>query len=361
MLNGCDICEEPRQSGFTLVEVLIVLILLGILSTIFLVHIDESSARGKTLYLALSSVSHSAEAFDVSLGVYPTVYAAMFNPAFEQDNSGGANLSKTWNGPYAKARHVGPGGNLHLDRISSGVVVTFNSILGGGSGGSASNQYDVVANNVPPQIAVAAIRDCNDSSSASGSTGPCTLVKDGQYDQVYYTLESSQYGAIGNSQNYSLSSSLLSGNGMNMSSYGGSFSLNTPQANVYSSGYSSSITYSPSGGFNGCLNITGTAEVGHVCGGNSGICGSGNTITANSSPLSSCAGGNAYSAGGESSYATQTATGGPISYQGGQFSGSPIVVNYIGPNGNPHSITFTPNGTCMAESVNGQNVGNYCP
>ncbi|MBN6739616.1 hypothetical protein JKG47_03555 [Acidithiobacillus sp. MC6.1] len=163
-------------------------------------------------------------------------------------------------------------------------------------------------------------------------------------------------------QTYSYASGVSGGNPISMSSSNGQYCLSSTGAYV-SPGYGSCINYS-GGTFSGCLNISGTSQVGYVCGGNSGICGSGNSIIANSAPPAGC-GPNDQSvvASSGTSYpkSTQIASGGPITYQNGQFSGAPIQVLYLSSTGRQMTTEYTANGTCLVETLNGSPQGEYCP
>lgn len=123
-----------------------------------------------------------------------------------------------------------------------------------------------------------------------------------------------------------------------------------PQAAQQGSGYTYVLSYDKSKqNFSGFVNLTGSSEIGYVCGGNSGLIGSGSSIFAMNSPVgvNNCDG---------SYIDTQTATGGPITLNSdGTFSGTAIDVNnYWG------TYTFTPESYCIDATFNGTSIGDMC-
>ena len=371
---------QGESKGFTLVEVLITILILSLIAGAAYLALNLSGSKGKALYLAMSSMSRSAQAFNASLGTYPTVYAAMFDPAYGKSanyNLEQVNLSATWDGPYAKARRIGPSGNLHLNNIASGVTLVFQSLSSGNAGSAANGlaaQYAVVALNVPPSIAKSAVNYCNGGKLSAGSSGECVLVQgSGNTDLVYYDFSQTQ-AANGTWNQQSVQSAVMDGgNAINLTNVGDSIALSLPGGihnnNNLVPDYQSSLSYNPSSGaFNGCLNISGSAMVGYVCGSNSGICGNGGTITANSTGATCGPGGSSgisyTNSNGQTVYLPASdgnATGGPINYSGGTFQGQPIQVNWVSSSGQLMHETFAPSGSCVVESVNGAQTGSFCP
>ena len=193
--------ESTEESGFTLIEILVAVVILAIIAGIAFLAINLNSTKGKALYTAMASVAHSAEAFNASLGTYPTVYGAMVETAFEADNTTGATLTTTWNGPYAKPKDMGPNGNLHLNSIASNLTITFSPLTAGSAGALPNGeayQYAVVANNVPNNIATQAVNACNGQTgnTTGAAGGQCVLeAGTGGTSTVYYVFAQNQYGA----------------------------------------------------------------------------------------------------------------------------------------------------------------------
>lgn len=194
--------ETLNEAGFTLTELIIVLVIVGVLVAVGLDHFDTSSAKGKALFLGMASVSHDATHFGASLGTYPTVYEALTNPTYGDSatyNTSGIDLTNTWNGPYGKPANMNTAGDLVLNQVATGVTITFAPVTPSADGlpNGLPYQYAVVASNVPPAIANAAVNLCNGQANNTGATsgGVCTLKSAGTTDQVYYVFAQNQYGA----------------------------------------------------------------------------------------------------------------------------------------------------------------------
>jgi hypothetical protein len=170
-----------------------------------------------------------------------------------------------------------------------------------------------------------------------------------------------------NNQKMVQSSTVTGGNPITMTSTPNSLCETSPAAS-YSPGYDTCISGNPQDdNLSGCLNISGTAMVGHVCGTNSGICGTGNDLVAHSTGSSCGPNGTQGQAVDNHGYyneypvSTGDATGGPIAFENGTFQGPPIVVRWLSSTGQQMEETFTPNGNCVTESINGKLTGGeYC-
>ena len=190
------------DEGFTLLELIIVIVILGVLAAVSLPYFSTDSAKGKALFQGLASVSHDASHFGSSLGTYPLNYEAMMNATIGEsaaNNTAGVSLATTWAGPYAKPADINTAGQLLLNQVATGVTVTFAAVTPTANGlpKGLPYQYAAVANNVPLPIANAAVNACNGQSANTGATsgGLCTLKASGTTAQVYYVFAQNQYGA----------------------------------------------------------------------------------------------------------------------------------------------------------------------
>jgi len=190
-----EVKNNPDESGFSLIGVLAAGLIMTILGVATYGFLSLSGAKSKALFATFTSVAAAAEHYNMSVGAYPTVYGAMVETRFENDNSTNQNVSTTWNGPYAKDKDVDTKGVLLLNSIASNATLTFaaGKFLPNG----LQYQYALVANNIPASIAHKTTNICNgahgNSSGADG--GQCVLAAGkGGLDQIYYIFAQNQYG-----------------------------------------------------------------------------------------------------------------------------------------------------------------------
>ncbi|MBU2835246.1 hypothetical protein HF673_05460 [Acidithiobacillus thiooxidans] len=196
-----EVKNNPDESGFSLIGILAAGLIMTILGVATYGFLSLSGSKSKALFATFTSVAAAAEHYNMSVGAYPTVYGAMVDTNFENDNSTNTNVSTTWNGPYAKDKDMNTSGVLLLNSIATGATLTFEPLTSGSTGALPNGlqyQYALVANNIPPSIAHKTTNICNgahgNSSGADG--GQCVLESGtGGLDTVYYIFAQNQYGA----------------------------------------------------------------------------------------------------------------------------------------------------------------------
>lgn len=113
VLNAChraptiriDTAARPhigRQTGFTLIELMVVLVILGLLAGLVgprvMKHLEESKSRAARLQV--EDLTAALELYYLDLGQYPTTEEGL--SVLVQAPAG----SDRWNGPYLRKRHV---------------------------------------------------------------------------------------------------------------------------------------------------------------------------------------------------------------------------------------------------------------
>ena len=106
---------NAKQSGFTLVELLVVLIILGLVASIAGPNVMKylGSSKAKTAKLQIKEFESSLELFFLDTGQYPSMTGGL-KELIDNDN---ALLG--WNGPYVKKSQVpeDPWGNPYVYRV----------------------------------------------------------------------------------------------------------------------------------------------------------------------------------------------------------------------------------------------------
>jgi prepilin-type N-terminal cleavage/methylation domain-containing protein len=97
-----DLKAKRSEGGFTIVELLIVIVIIGILAAIVIVAYNGITQRAHTskAQAAADSVVKKAEAYNAEKGSYPTAFSAMTNTANSSTSYflSGVSLDTTANG-----------------------------------------------------------------------------------------------------------------------------------------------------------------------------------------------------------------------------------------------------------------------
>ncbi len=123
-----------KQCGFTLVELLVVIVVLAVLAAIVLPKFVNSSARSKesALQADLRELRNAVSAFQVDTGRYPNALAdlAESDETRVRGADGAAVNARDWHGPYIESVPTDPvtGTAFKYDKntgkVSSGAVGT---------------------------------------------------------------------------------------------------------------------------------------------------------------------------------------------------------------------------------------------
>lgn len=98
--NGATPAVKPGEAGFTLVEMLVVLVIIGLIMGLVGPRVLNylSDARGKTAKLQIASFVNALDLFYVDAGRYPTTAEGL---GALQTKPGGVTV---WSGPYLSTR-----------------------------------------------------------------------------------------------------------------------------------------------------------------------------------------------------------------------------------------------------------------
>ena len=192
------------EKGFTLVELLIALVVIVVLAGISLTYFNTSGSKGKALFAMMSETADAAEIFRADVSCYPLTTGVLLQDPGKANKTASwcPNLSvgANWKGPYIKPNplvngnivlgNISPNLTLHVARCvgtncrqsgPTGAAVKVNTNgIGAGGPMSANNTYwMLVANNVPKDIAIAAVTSCNGNESITKNSTKGVIEKCG--------------------------------------------------------------------------------------------------------------------------------------------------------------------------------------
>jgi type II secretory pathway pseudopilin PulG len=110
--KGIGMCDKNNESGFTLVELIMILGILSVIAGVALFYFRMEGTEGRGVYQDLKSAQLSAQQFSSSTGCYPSSMAVMVNPNAATALTaglGGCRIQDylgTWQGPYLRGVQI---------------------------------------------------------------------------------------------------------------------------------------------------------------------------------------------------------------------------------------------------------------
>lgn len=163
---------HTRQSGFTLIEILVALALITLLAVGISLSFDGSRSKAQALLNNMSELASANIRLKNDVGCYGKAPAALTSTSgFASYNLCGVTTAPaTWNGPYVGVFAADASGAVQLPKVAPNVVITFNSATGDAANpyGASGTDYTVEASGLPSDIVTQALQECNGSTTAGG-------------------------------------------------------------------------------------------------------------------------------------------------------------------------------------------------
>lgn len=136
--------KSGRRKGFTLVELLVVIVVLAVLAAIVLPKFMDSSTRSKesSLRTDLKLMRNAISMFQADIGKYPDTLAdlAQTDKALVKGNDGTVVSGTDWHGPYLETVPTDPVGGAALTYTKATGKVA-SSTSGNGLDGTAYSSW----------------------------------------------------------------------------------------------------------------------------------------------------------------------------------------------------------------------------
>lgn len=158
-----------RQGGFTLIEIMVVLVLIAVLASLSIFAFRGDRSKGTVLYSKVQQYGTAMARLQMDASCYPTRTGALINQAAAQNSACGLDLRPNWRGPYAKAEGLDANQDILMPEVSPTAVMTIGHNVADTNANGLNNEWYLRVSNVPNDIAAEAVDICNKGAA----NGPC--------------------------------------------------------------------------------------------------------------------------------------------------------------------------------------------
>lgn len=176
-INGYN---GKNQAGFTLVELLIVIAIIGVLAGLSLLSFNGDKSKATELYAKMEQFGSAMMRVKMDVGCFPLVTGVLVQQslATAANSSCAVDMQANWRGPYVKGNPVDAANNLLMSEIGDTAVLSVargNNINGSGN----TRQWYLAVSGVPTPVADQFMVLCNKGYTTAAKTaykrGACVL------------------------------------------------------------------------------------------------------------------------------------------------------------------------------------------
>jgi prepilin-type N-terminal cleavage/methylation domain-containing protein len=147
--------RQRRQKGFTLLEIMTVLTIIGVLAALVVPNIKLGKSKGAELHTFLTTTGKALAQFRQDTSTYPTKLAALYDKSQAGDTFQGIDARDNWRQAYIVKQTFDSSGNIQISQIVTGATVT---ILRQTHPSGTGDAWILRANGIPNDILQEALR-----------------------------------------------------------------------------------------------------------------------------------------------------------------------------------------------------------
>lgn len=186
--------RKNRQTGFTLIELIVVLAVIVALSTFVASKFTGDSSKAVKLFADMKTLSDSVQRAVVDLGGVPSKLSVLWNKADATSSNMYNSIAATnsWSGPYIERQATDSNNAITATSIadSTTIAIAREAANLSTNGGNLTWVYYLRASNVPNAVIIEAIKKCANTDTVANATfinGQCratigTSVEYGTFD-----------------------------------------------------------------------------------------------------------------------------------------------------------------------------------
>ncbi len=151
------LAAHAPAAGFTLLELVVAIVLLGVLASVTVVSFDGSRSRGQLLITAMQEYANALTRMKADTACFPARLSALALRSEAEVSLCQVSLVAQWNGPYVRDARTNGSGQVLLDQIAPQLLLDLQT----GAGANGGTAYLIQASHVPGDILAQALLACN--------------------------------------------------------------------------------------------------------------------------------------------------------------------------------------------------------